>query len=261
MIINLAMNEPGAYYKMPLVGITETRARVNSVTLVQYTVRCGNQNCWWVGHASTTDDSNLLLHDHQTTNGACPAPPARNELPSGYSTIEKLWDELDDVTAAIIENRPWATGGMQMQGEMLKGYARGLCFNLSMLTHPFFRTTKDVVSEAMKRYKIRTNQIPFEPTPTYRDNPTLAPASPPVGEKQAYHGATVPAKPVTRTTRAARTAAKKALEPTKDLAKLTAQQANKIRETLATGFFSAEDLAKMYGVSVEAIKAIGDKYA
>lgn len=261
MIINLAMNEPTSYYCMPPVGITETRARVNGVTRIQQTVRCGNRNCWWVGHAATTEDSNLMLHDHQTTTGACPSAPARNVLPSGYSTIEKLWDELDDVTAAIMEKRPWATGGMQMDGEMLKGYARGLCFNLSMMTHPFFRTTKDVVTEALKRYKIRTKQIPFEPTPTYRDNPTLAPTSPPVGEKQAYHGRTVDARPVTRTTRSSRAAAKKALEPTKDMAKLTAQQANKIRETLATGFFSPDDLAKMYSVSVEAIKAIGGKYA
>lgn len=254
MIINLAMNEPSRYYQMPPVGITETRARVNGVTLIQQTVRCGNRNCWWVGHAPTTEDSNLMLHEHQTKAGECPKPPARNELPSGFSTIEKLWDELDEVVVAIMEKKSHWAGGMELDGEMLKGYARGLCFNLSMMTHPFFRTIKDIIVEANKRYKIRTGAIPFEPTPTYRDNPTLAPSQPPVGEKEGYHGKTVEAKPVTRTR--TRAVTKRALAPTADLSKLSAQQANKIREAHQGGFFGVEDLAKMYNVSVEAIKVI-----
>lgn len=257
MIINMAMNEPGVYYKMPLVGITETRARVDHVTVTQYTVRCGNRNCWYVGHAATSEDSNTMLHDHQTARGECPKAPARNELPSGYSTIEKLWDELDDVTRAILEKRPWGTGAVVMEGEMLKGYARGIAFTLSMMTHPYFRTVREITQEAVKRYKIYKGEIPFEPTPSYRFEPRpSAPVAPPVGEKAAYHGATVPARPVTRTTRASRTAQRKALEPSKDLAKLDTDKANAILAAYKGGFFSVEDLAKMYGVSEMTVRAI-----
>lgn len=248
MIQNLGMNTPEAYYKMPLVGITETRARVGMVVSTQYTARCGDKQCWFVGHAATSVDAQLLLDQH-----ACPTSPARNELPSGYSTVEKLWDEADDVMAAVMEQRPYNAGDRALDGLALQGYLRGICFALSMMTHPHFRTITEVGKELQTRYRIRMKTEDFRPTPTYRFNP-VPPTAPPPGEKQVFHGKTVEnvARP-TRTTN--RAAAKKALSKI-DMSGLSIEQTEKIQKAFVAGMFSEDELAKIYGVTVDTIRFI-----
>lgn len=256
MIINMAMNEPEAYYKMPPVGITQTRVRAGHLMHTQQTVRCSHKSCWWVGNAATTQDAQTMLDDHQSSRGTCPQAPARNELPSGYSILEKLWDELDDVTWAIMNETSYNSGGVELHNNLLRGYARGIAFTLSMMCHPHYRTIREVVIEATKRYKIRKGLIPFEPTPGYRFNP-VPPPEPPVGEKQVYHGKTVEAvsRPG-RTTAAARRQMKKDLAGTADLAKLSTVQANQIRVAYAGGMFSSEELAAMYKVHIDTINTL-----
>lgn len=230
---------------MPLVGITETRARVGMVVSTSYTARCGDKNCWFVGHAATSADASILLDQH-----TCPQAPARNELPSGYSTTEKLWDEADDVMAAIMENRPYNAGDRALDGLALQGYMRGLCFALSMMTHPYFRTITEVGRELQKRYRIRAKQIPFEPTPSYKYNPV--PLLPPPGETAAFHGKTVEHKPGRGTT-AGRAAAKKKLS-TIDMSGISITDQEKIVKMFVSGMFTEEELAQNYKVTVETIR-------
>src|SRR6266498_2616507 len=94
------MLDPNNYYSMPAVGVTEERARIGGVVTTQFTVRCGEKTCWFVGHAPRKEDVRAVLDSHD-----CPQPPARNELATGYSTLEKMWDELDEATAALLEER------------------------------------------------------------------------------------------------------------------------------------------------------------
>ncbi len=250
MIINLAMNEPERYYKMPLRGLTETRARIGTIVSTLYTIRCGDKNCWFVGNAATSPDAQALLDAHE-----CPQLPARNELPSGYSTIEKLWDELDDVMVAIMEGTGYNAGTQTLYGDQLRGYARGLSFSLSMMTHPYFRTITEVAKEATKRYKIRTKQIEFEPTPTYRYNPVL-PRESPTGEKAAFHGETRPAeKTPARRTRKPLTAAQKKI----DLSPINTTQADQIRMAHSMDMFTVAELATQYNVTVETVEFLVGK--
>lgn len=251
MIRLMKLAEPEHYYKMPPVGMTETYSRVGMEVHTQQTIRCGNKECWFVGHAANVQDAQLLLDQHP-----CPQPPARNELPSGYSTLEKMWDELDAVTYAIMQHEGYASGTVYLENNLLRGYARGIAFSLSMMSHPHFRTVTDIVREATKRYKIRMEQIPFEPTPGYRYNP-LPPPSPPPGERSVFHGKTVETKPGgarKATGRRVASAATLAKASKVDMRNLDNTQADQIRVAYSGGFFSREELANMYKVTVETIE-------
>lgn len=252
MILNLMMNEPEHYYCMPPVGMTETRSRVGTITNLQYTIRCGDKNCWFVGHAATSPDAQTLLDNHE-----CPSPPARNELPSGFSTVEKLWDELDDVMAAIMSSDGYNAGTQTLYGDQLRGYARGLSFALSMMTHPHFRTITEIAKEAAKRHKIRTKKIPFEPTPGYKYNP-VTPASPPVGEKSAFHGPTKPATKAAPRKAQPRKVVKEQLKKI-DMSSLSIQQSEQIKMAHSMGMFTTEELAQTYGVTVETVEFLVGK--
>lgn len=243
MIINMTMNDPERYYCMPLRGITETRVRVGLVTHTQYTARCASRSCWFVGHAGNSGDAQRLLDEH-----TCPQPPARNELPSGYSTVEKMWDELDDVTRAIMAGEPYASGDRVYQEGTLRGYASGLAFALAMMSHPHFRTTTEIAREAQRRYKMWKNELPYEPTPGYRYNP-VTPRESPEGEKAPFHGDTKPA--------AARAPAKKAAKkaaPVINFGGMSNDDRKRAIQAFRVGMFNEEELAKMYKVSIETIR-------
>lgn len=242
------------YYKMPPVGITESRGRIGERVILNYDVRCGHQECWFVGHATDEAGAQSMLAQHAS---ACPSPPARGQLPTGLSTLEKMWDELDAVTEAITDQKMYRVGDQVMDGMQLRGYARGICFTLAMMTFPHFRTPTDVVREAAHRYKIRKGVAPYRPTPTYRNNPVERPTSPPPGTRSAHHGTTKPAA-------AAPTAARKASAATLaaakkvDLSSIDEKKRIQIMNGAASDLFNYEDLAIMYDVSVETIRVIVD---
>lgn len=229
-------SDPSSYYAMPPVGMTTTRANFNGRTIHSYTVRCGSINCWFVGHGGTSEDAQFTLDEHK-----CPTPPARNELPTGRSTLEKLWDEMDDVTAALIDGEEY--NGMSV--DTLRGYAKGIAFNLSMMTHPYFRTIKDIAKEAGARYKMSKGKIPWRPTPSYRHNPLPEALT-------ANVVGTVPAVKRAPTKRI----------PTKVTApvvNLEPENAAAIRAGLGSGMFSMQELAEMYGVTIEQVRAVASK--
>lgn len=240
----MTMAEPASYYCMPLRGITETRVRVGLVTNTNYTARCSDRNCWFVGMAANSGDAQRLLDEH-----TCPQPPARNELPSGYSTIEKMWDELDDVTRAIMAGTSYASGDQVYQEGTLRGYARGLAFGLSMLSHPHFRTATDIAREAQRRYKMWKKELPWEPTPGYRFNP-VPPRESPVGERAAFHGETKAARPapVKKTTKKA--------APNIAFGNMSNEDRANCINAHRLGMFNEQELAQLYKVSIETIRYI-----
>lgn len=228
--------DPTSYYAMPPVGMTTTRANLNGRTIHSYTVRCGSINCWFVGHGGTSQDAQFVLDEHK-----CPTLPTRNELPSGRSTLEKLWDEMDDVTAALIDGHEY--NGMSV--DTLKGYAKGLAFNLSMMTHPYFRTIKDIAREAGARYKMSKGTTPWRPTPSYRYNPT----------PEVLTANVVSTVPTEKRTPTKRTPVKSAPKPIN----LEPANAAAIRAGLGSGMFSMAELAEMYGVTVEQVRVLSSK--
>lgn len=241
------MLDPQNYYKMPAVGITETRARVGDVTITQFTIRCGAADCWYVGHAMREQDVVEMLGQH-----TCPTAPARNELPTGYSTLEKLWDELDEATSCLLEQREWKTGTRTFRDTSLQAYCRGLAFALSMMTHPHFKTADDISREAVSRYKMRTGKIPFRQTPTYRYNPMPAGTVRVVGDPGIKINRAAPplsaAKPVKK-------AAKKVASKV-DMSKIDTATAEKIKQVDSASLMSRQELAGVYGITVETVNAI-----
>lgn len=221
------------YYAMPPVGMTETRARIGTEVRTQYTVRCGAINCWFVGHGPTQVDAQVVLDEH-----SCPTPPRRNELPSGRSTLEKCWDELDDATAALLEKREYNG----LSGDELKGYAKGLAFMLTMMTHPYYKSIKAIAAEAVARYKMQRDLIPFRPTPSYRYNPLPQPTAPNLGET----------RPAVKRT------ATKAQRGKVTTPQLASDKVAAVRAAAASGMFSHEDIATMYSVSVDQVRALVD---
>lgn len=222
-------------FAMPPVGMSVCRTRRGEVVTMQYTVRCGFDNCWFVGHGAREEDARKLLDEHE-----CPTPPRRNELASGRSTLEKLWNEMDDVTAALINK----TSYNNMDGEKLRGYAQGIAFNLTMMTQPYFKTIKEVAIEARARYQMSKGEIPFRPTPSYRYNP-MSSATPGVVSTKPVEAAPPKKAPVQR-----RSAAAKAAPPPVDDATAAMLKVG------ASGGFSAADLALMYGLTTEQVKSV-----
>jgi hypothetical protein len=230
-------SKPEHYYSMPEVGLTETRANIYGRRIVQYTIRCGSVNCWFVGHAMTPADAQVLLNDH-----TCPQYPKRNELPTGRSTLDKTWDELDDAVAALMEKREYNN----MEGVELKGYVRGIAFMLSMMTHPYFKTITDISREAGARYKMSTKKIPWRPTPGYHGHDP---------RPEPFTANVVSTSAMTRTTPAKKKAAPRA-KPAAPAVSLSADVVRAIKAAGGSGMFSPEDLAGMYGTNVETIKQL-----
>lgn len=222
-----------AFAAMPPVGMSKTQVRIGSDMRVQYTVRCGADDCWFVGHGATQPDAQIVLDEHK-----CPTPPARNEIPSGRSTLEKTWDELDDVTRALICNTEYNG----MSGDTLKGYAKGVAFTLSMMTHPFYRTIRDIAQEARQRYLMAEGTVPYRPTPSYRYNPMPTPTP-----------GVISTVPAAKAPPARKVAAKKTPATT---AEISADKIAAVKAAKSSGMFSNTDIATMYQLTEQQVESI-----
>ena len=232
-------SKPENYYRMPPVGLTCTRVMIGDKVTLQHTVRCGADDCWFVGHGGTQSDAQVTLNTH-----TCPTPPARNELPTGRSTLEKMWDEMDDVTTAILDKTEYNG----MQGASLIAYAKGIAFTLSMWTHPYFKTISEISREAGARYKMSKKLIPWRPTPSYRYNPLPAPTR--AAPNQVSHDPTV----VKQAPKAA--ARKKATPAAAAKPNLSDDQIAAIKAAGSSGMFGPEELASMYKVEIGVVRAL-----
>jgi hypothetical protein len=230
------MEDPQKYFRLPPRGITKGTARIGPDILETYTYLCDtNDNCYAVAYGKTEESVRSQLKGH-----VCPAPARRDAHPSGRSVVEKAWDELDD---AIDRIKSQAITCDELERE--KAYARGIAEVLAYLAIPYFRMRDDILRQANKRWKMRTGEIPWEPTPGYRTFPA---------EPLQYIKDQKPAKPVlgkrtTKTTKAATPAAK-------PVRTFTVEESKLIRDSIHINGMPAEDLAKMFGTTAERIKAV-----
>jgi hypothetical protein len=244
------VNDPSRYFKLPSRGITISTATTGGEKVHHYTFFCdARHDCYAVAYGSSEESVRRQLNGH-----ACPSPARRDALASGRTIIEKGWDELDDVIDAIKAN-PDHPEYLGMEGDLVKGYAQGIAEMLAFLMIPYFRLAEDILKQANRRWKMRTNQLPWEPTPGINFYPAIdverertRQAAPPV--KRAAAKAQPTKRAVPRTEAAAPPARQ-----------FTAEEADFIRASVHGNGIPLEDLAKMYSVSVDRIRSIAGSSA
>lgn len=160
-------------------------------------------------------------------------------MPSGLSEIEKLWREIDDVMDALMSH----TSYRDMSGDELKAYAKGLAFSVVMKDKEFYPDIRSVAKEGAERWKMRNETIPYRKTPTRH-----------VNNFQAMHPTSgwIPTEnkrptKATPTVRKPTTVKKPQLSPGVEAS---------IKAALTSGILQPEEVASMYGVTVEAVNAL-----
>jgi hypothetical protein len=218
-------------FKMPPVGITQTRLILAGIKYVKFSVRCGEEGCWFAGGSFPTEEqANRYLDDHKTGRTpysvpACPAPPRRESLPSGLRDVDKLWREMDDVVESLVTGFPYR----DMTPDQLKGYAKGVAFSIVLLDTSFFPDIESVSRHARDRRKMRIGEMPHVDTPSRFSSQTT------VQEAAQLHDA----GPVPKPAKAVPTNVQ-----------------NGIKAGLQSGMFSAEELAATYNLTVAEVKSI-----
>lgn len=225
-------------FAMPPRGLTSHRAMIAGTVWTRLTWRCPVDGCWFVCTPRSKENLEEIQKSHVTTGtNSCPSAPRRESLPSGLPEIEKLWREIDDVIEALMSETPFR----DMNPEQLKAYAQGLSFAIIIKEKPVFSSGREVSKEGVARWKMRHGKLDYRPTPS-RHVADYGPLTPTGGWK-----------PETPPTPPARKAApRRASIPTIPADKLAV-----IRIGLESGMFTAVELASTYGVSVEAIRALG----
>lgn len=232
-------------FKMPPVGRSESRMIFGGQEYRRTTWRCDKPNCWYVIIAGDEDkvDRRIELHYSGTAGESnCPTPPRRESLKSGLAEIEKLWREIDDVMDALKAGEPYR----KMEGKELQAYVKGIAFSIVMKDTPLWPTIKDVAAQALKRWKMRQGEIPFEATPTTHANNYSS-----IGTPGGWMPTNKPAP--------AKTAPIKRAAPRKAAPAAPALPADKIRDikaARASTMFSDEDIAVMYGVTISQVKSV-----
>jgi len=231
-------------FASPKRGVSISTATKGVETFRHYTFMCdARDDCWAVGYGSTEGYAREMVKGH-----SCPMPMRRDTMPSGKTIIQKLWDELDDVIDKIkaYDNDSAEPIGFAED----RGYALGLAMSLAFMSIPFFRTQTDILRQAERRYKMRTNQIPWESTPGYN----FMPAGPLL---QAFH-ANEAAKAEPTKPAPAKAAPRKAapLKPAEKV--LSASDIDTLRIAIENGI-ERTVLADVYGVSLAEVNRLVPK--
>jgi hypothetical protein len=162
------------------------------------------------------------------------------------SIAERYWVELDSVMDQLFEEdggkSPLTAEEHKERFIKLQGRASGLAFALVHACQPYYTDEKAIAREAKKRWKIRNQQIDWEPTPGFKYDPPIPGAAPRSGlggpdDPVRVNTARVPGKP----------AGVEKLKP----AELTA-----IKQGMGSGMFKAIDLAKVYGTTVSVVEYV-----
>lgn len=246
-------------FRMPPVGISETRHNVGGQAYVKYTLRCEVEGCWYVVLTSPSrEHCGVLLEDHKAGRNfqpMCPSPPRRESLPSGHSFVEKLWAEIDEVTECLVTGRSYR----EMTLEAMRGYARGLAFGVVMLDCSYFNDVESVASEAMRRRKMRLGKIPYEPTPTSTrygarmwETLGLVADGPVTPTQRPSNG---PSTPVGTRSSVRRLPSRVATVPAPMVA-LDAMQIAAIKAGVGSGSVTAAQIAQVYGITEAQVNAI-----
>lgn len=144
----------------------------------------------------------------------------------------ETWKKLDQATAEIME--PGDAIQLHEQRMMGKAKARAIAEILAIMMPPFFETADDIVREAVQRFKNKDN-------PEY-ETPGLGVESLAKYDPMPYANTA----PVKSTPPA----------PAKVEIRLGEKEQAGIKMALESGMFTAQQLAKSYGVSVAVIEAI-----
>ena len=151
----------------------------------------------------------------------------------GKSILEKIWDDLDTVIDSIK-----GTSKTDIFDPLIeeKARANALAGVLVLMCQPYYETSQDILRQANRRWKMRTGQMDFEPTPGYKYNPQ------PAGTK--YVTERTPPPKAARTTRQTES-------------KLNEKQMRDIKAAAELGL-TVQELSEMYKVTQVTIKQIID---
>lgn len=229
-------------FKLPPVGKSTHTAYMAGTKWVRTTWRCDKPGCWFVSTPSSDDNLKTIIDWHNGDGeDRCPTPPRRESLPSGLPEIEKLWREIDDVVDSIRDK----TDYRGMDSATMQGYVKGLAFSVVMKDKELWPDIKAVSREAMRRWKMRNKLIPWEATPTRHSNDFNS-----IGQKGGWAPANPPpTQPIKR-------AATKKVTAAVHKVTLTEQQQASIKAGYGSNMFSVDELANMYGATVEQVKQL-----
>ncbi|AKJ71758.1 hypothetical protein TIN2_68 [Tsukamurella phage TIN2] len=120
---------------------------------------CGDPQCEWESN-HRSEKAAWTAHDKH--GAICPYKEVEGEpMPAGPSIIEQLWEELDRVTKAIMDQKANPGEGF----DLVKGQAQGLAIAIQKMSVPHFESTVAVSKWALKRYRMKTGEIDFMDTP------------------------------------------------------------------------------------------------
>jgi len=183
--------------------------------------------------------------DRVTADHGCPNNCGTTTYGPEYtmSLLAEIWEHLD-VSVKYLKENPNG-----VEAEWHKAYAQGLAFTLAKFMTPHFRTPKEVSAEALKRYNEKA-------AGRYYDTPGLGSKRhvlPDYGD--VYKG------PAQRTlVEGADSGRSASVRAGSDAAR--AATAKKLNDTERAGvingkgFFSASDIARMYGIPEAQVESI-----
>jgi len=226
------------FWATPPRGITKSTVRIGPDVRYHYTYFCdANTECMAVAYGSTEESACRELDGH-----ICPAEVKPDMMPSGKTVLQKMWDLLDGQIDRILDLNLPEMGQLKAKHE-----AFGTAMCLAFMSIPYFRSRDDILLHAHKRWQMRTGQIPWEATPGYNYYPAapLAYAKP---------------EPEPVKTRAPLKAAKKTVKPKADILTpvrdFTVAERTMIQDGIHKQGMRPEDLASMFGVTVNRINTI-----
>lgn len=224
------------FWATPPRGITKSTVRIGPDVRHHYTYFCdANTECMAVAYGSTEESARRELNDH-----ICPAEVKSEMMPSGKTVIQKMWDELDYVINVIKSDET-----PEEDKAAWKRSAEAFALCIAFVSIPYFRSRVDILKQANKRWRIRQGEIPWEATPGYNYYPlaTLAYAKPEPEVKRTPLKASKPAKKVDAPV----------VVKVRDF---SVAERTMIQDGIHKQGMRAEDLASMFGVSVDRIKTI-----
>lgn len=195
-------------------------------------------------------------------NHRCPTKGPTRYM-AGKSITEKMWDYLDDLTGQLVDISLQEKGTTDPEtnahyvhpeeAQRVKGEAQGVAYCLSLMCTPYFTSVKAVSKEALRRHKMRTGEIPFEPTPGYNYSPQPAQDHAREPYSPAYQRAVDAARTARVNAEAGSPSAPRA--PGKPAHKITPEVEAAIKAGKQGGF-TDQQLADLYKVPVMSVKAI-----
>lgn len=231
----------------PPRGINESRVLMNGETIRQYTYLCSdNDSCFAIGFSKVSgpDAALQVVGSH-----ACPAPMRYSVIPTGKSLLEKLWDTGDLALRALKDGTGYPTLN-DTEPEKLKGFISGVAEAIAITAVPYFRIQREVLIELNRRYQMHIGKLPFSPTPSYRFNPATIEYRP---LQEAKDDASVRNPPTARPAakrRPAKTVKPEEIIAPRVIAKVfTEAEEEQMRQLVADGKVTAEQLSTLYSIS------------